>query len=354
MALKSVGLCPIVVTTLIRTKGPWSTRLGCGMWSDSTYFVILRCLGRSRLRVFMAALSYLAFAVIVVRKNDLVVMYNFFPEYILAAAYLRLISRPAFLDLEDGPRADQQGLRGIVNRICYPVIATLCAHKTLTVSCGLAKAMGLTEFLPVYGVSSRFKRAHSDRERFMNSEINVLYGGAIMQETGMYLFIDAVKILALDVRRPQIHFHVTGLYPTASFAQLANELKDCGAVRMSLYPDLLTDDYQALLGRMDVGLCLKLPSSEMGRTTFPSKVIEIASSGMLLCSTAVSDIPMIFDRSSAIILEEESANALARELVNVTQDRSRYKRIAKIGQLQISENFSKENVGREIVAFLNG
>ena len=71
---------------------------------------------------------------------------------------------------------------------------------------------------------------------------------------------------------------------------------------VSVYGKLTMSDYRAFMDTMDIGLCLKLSSTGIGETTFPSKVVEIAASGLLLCATSISDVPLIFDDASAIIL----------------------------------------------------
>jgi len=69
-------------------------------------------------RVF-AAWNYLRFALRKIRRGDVVVLYNYFPEYIPVAAWLRwrLGRDRVILDIEDGPRDDERNVRGFVNRL---------------------------------------------------------------------------------------------------------------------------------------------------------------------------------------------------------------------------------------------
>jgi hypothetical protein len=74
-------------------------------------------------RVF-AAFAYLSFVMRHATREDRVVLYNYFPEYVLAVAFLRArFGRGSVvMDLEDGPRADERTARGYVNRLSLRVL----------------------------------------------------------------------------------------------------------------------------------------------------------------------------------------------------------------------------------------
>jgi glycosyltransferase involved in cell wall biosynthesis len=113
-------------------------------------------------------------------------------------------------------------------------------------------------------------------------------------------------------------------------------------------------DYIEILRQSHVGLCLKLPGSGMGATTFPSKVVEFASYGLLVISTRVSDVPDLFPPGSAVLLADPSAEALVAALVAADADPQTAREIAERGNAVVRERLSVKKVGTELLAFLGG
>jgi glycosyltransferase involved in cell wall biosynthesis len=112
-------------------------------------------------------------------------------------------------------------------------------------------------------------------------------------------------------------------------------------------------EYENLLASADVGLSLRLPGHGLGETTFPSKVIEYASNGLLVVTTKVSDVAAIFVGGTAAILESADANALAKLIVRIVTDWNDYGLIAQAGNDLVRESFASEVVGRKIIDFLS-
>jgi glycosyltransferase involved in cell wall biosynthesis len=113
-------------------------------------------------------------------------------------------------------------------------------------------------------------------------------------------------------------------------------------------------DYIEILRQSHVGLCLKIPCSGMGSTTFPSKVVELASYGLLVISTRVSDVPDLFPPGSAVLLSDPSAEALVAALVAADADPKTASEIAERGNAVVRERLSAKKVGTELLAFLGG
>jgi glycosyltransferase involved in cell wall biosynthesis len=90
----------------------------------------------------------------------------------------------------------------------------------------------------------------------------------------------------------------------------------------------------------------------MGATTFPSKVVEMAAYGLLVVSTRVSDVPLLFDDSSAELLSEASPAALASVFARVIEDPGGARHRADRGLAMIRERFSSAAVGRQMAQFL--
>jgi glycosyltransferase involved in cell wall biosynthesis len=353
-ALKEVGIIPIIVSGLIPcsvfTIRDWTifTRV------QNVCYIKIFTTGIGWVRRLVATLSFLMISILYVRRQDDVIFYNFFPEYIISALYFRLIGRPAILDIEDAPRKDQRSIKSLLFAICYPLLKALCSNTYLTVSRSLGKQLMLGRFLPVYGVASYFDNADDPPERFQGEYVKVLFGGAIMRETGLDLFTGAVRYLAATEPDLPIRFFITGIFPKTEMLAFAASIEASSRFRVSVYSDLSAADYRKLARNMDIGLCLKLPSNSIGQTTFPSKVIEYAAFGMLVCSTSVSDIPYIFDDDTGIVLSSEQPEELAAALSDSVIKRDRAAARARNGRARLLRRFSKTNVGREIAEFIHG
>ena len=350
-ALKSAGELPVVVSALI----PWRRRDGTCVQhirADGFAYAKLFTSGRGLLRRLLSAASYLWYAIRHVRRNDAVLLYNFFPDYIPAAAYLKLIGRPAVLDIEDAPHSEQSGPWKFVNPLFFRIMLRLCEKRYVTVSRAIGEQFQLQRFMPVYGVADSFQGAGNNAPRFASPRIRILLGGAILPETGSGLFLDAVRMLATSHPDLPIDFLVTGQFARADMAALAEEVEAHSGIRVIASANLSRAEYSAIVHGADAGLCLKLASTGMGQTTFPSKVIEYAALGLLVISTRVSDVPHIFDQSNAALLDSESPEALVATLVTLVGDRVTAATRARAGQALVLQNFSRQALGRELAAFI--
>ncbi len=88
-------------------------------------------------------------------------------------------------------------------------------------------------------------------------------------------------------------------------------------------------------------------------TTFPSKVVEITSHGLLLITTRTSDVPMLFDSTQAIFLEAATGAALAAAIEAALADPAGMARIAEQGHRRAAELFDARAVGHRLLAFLD-
>lgn len=347
-ALRSEGARAVIVSSSLnrREGGRWNEALR----TQRMPYVRVGAAGRASQRRLIAALSYFFFAIGVVRKQDRVLLYNFFPEYFLLALYLKLVGRPAMLDIEDGPAASEKGARGVMTRVSYALVRPLTAKRCVVASMSLASKLKLEEVLPIYGVAREAPREATPR--FQNARLGALYGGAIMPETGSELFINALRRLAAKAPASRIDFHITGHFNAEIFTRLKNEIEASSSMRLFIHGAVSADEYRELTQTTDVGLCLKLPSHEMGQTTFPSKVVEIASLGLLLCTTTVSDVPELFDRTTAAVLASEDPEELADLLADIEQNRERWAEVANRGQEKAQKLFAPSAVASRLEQFL--
>ena len=95
-----------------------------------------------------------------------------------------------------------------------------------------------------------------------------------------------------------------------------------------------------------------MASSEMGKTTFPSKIIEYASHGLLIVSTKVSDVPDLLDDNSAILLSEETPVCLVDAIRYIIDNVPDVLQVAKQGQQRIQTTCNYGIVGKGLAEFL--
>lgn len=298
-----------------------------------------------------AAFCYLRFAWQQVERDDIVILYNYFPEYIPVAAWLRWrIGRErVMLDIEDGPRSDEKDLRGFVTRFSLRVLKHLCSKRAIVVSRELAQSLAIADACVVNGVCAE----PSARPRPFGTPVTFLFGGTIEPATGLDLFVAAVRRFADEHRElaSRVRFVVTGFGGVEKVDALARDVAAAG-VSVALHQDLGPSEYRQLLAQADVGLSLRIPGTALATTTFPSKVVEFASHGLLVLSTDVSDIRLLFDERNAALLPEATPHALAGRIASILLSPDSHRRMAALGQRTIASSCGTREVGDRLLAFL--
>lgn len=352
-ALRTAGAQAYVVTTTGIDPGVAPRRpLAVSRKNHAVFVQVFGARSSAVLRRVSALLFLGLFVLRLVRRGDAVILYNAYPDYLLAALLCRLKGAVCVLDIEDWiPPQLTSALERVV-RVSQPMLLRLCQPRQITVSQQLGKALELERFLPVYGVAS-FHAGDRRTPPFSGPVTRVLYGGSILHETGFDLFEAALADLVADPPEAPIDIVVSGTFDTSRMTALADRAGTGRNLSMTVAQDLSAEAYRALCDTMDVGLCLKLSNSVMGQTTFPSKVLEIAAKGMLLVSTPVSDVPLIFDDDSAVILATDDHRALADALRSAAANPGRAADRARRGEARVHALFDAQTVGRAILAFLD-
>ena len=313
-------------------------------------FVETATLGRGPLRRANAVFGQAITGLRLLRRGDRVILYNYFPEYLLLALLLKLRGTPATLDIEDGPAETSWPMNRLLNRLLYRLTLPLVAPGKLIVAHSLAERLGIDPHLAVYGVQPVNPTARP--ARFSGKRVRINFGGTLTPATGLDLFRATLQWLADHAPATPLHFLVTGRMPEGDLDSLRPILDATSGLRLDILHDLDLPRYKALLASCDVGLSLRMPSSEMAQTTFPSKVIEIAGDGLLLLTTCVSDVTKVFDDTEAVLLHDTSPDGLGRALIAITEDRAAAIERAGRGMARVAGSFSPEAVGSSIVAFL--
>jgi len=297
--------------------------------------------------------SLISLCIMVLRftdRNSVLVFYNRQIHYLFALIVSRLFGRSCVLDIEDGYRSDDKSIRNIPNSVLVKVFNVCCNGGAMLASSSLKGQTSATHTYVCYGVAETFRQ----KKDWSHAPLLVLLGGSLLKDTGAALFLEALKLL--QVKSPSVlkklQFVATG------FGDLADQLQSAAVGDMkeflSFQGNVTANEYQTIMRESHIGLCLKLPDSSMGATTFPSKVVELASNGLLVVSTKVSDVPLVFDDKTAFLLGEATPQALADTLLNIANHPEIACETALNGQHKIASLLSEEKVGSELLRFWQG
>lgn len=273
--------------------------------------------------------------------------YNRLVHYWLAMELSRGLGFRAFLDLEDGS-IDGEGsrLRQWLTRFMTYRFDALCKNGATLAASALGRQYHGNRTVCCYGVADvkAVQRSFSDV-----GELRVHLGGTLQNTTGAQLLIDAIRHMRAMPDAPKIRFVITGTGESAkALAALAAE---DGLPAVEFLGKVSRDTYRQVIENAHVGLALKLRAGDLADTTFPSKVIEIASTGMLLVTTKISDVPQLFGEAGALYVEEETPSGLAALFERMDAERPMLGGIAAQGQIRIREYCSSVRVGASLKQF---
>lgn len=308
------------------------------------------------IRKIISLFFFAWFCILKIRPIDRVIFYNHSIEYILALLILNFKGNKPFLDIEDSPRSDE-GV-GHFRSLLFDLYRYLTRDKKLIVSNELAQKLALSNYCVVHGVSSarsiipNFQKWTTAPISLDNDLLRVHYGGTLTVDTGVDLFCDAViKLKNKHNNIAKLTFIITGF---GSIDKIEALIAQCwnSNIKILYYPDISQGEYFSLLLSCHASLCLKLPESEMAMTTFPSKVVEITSSGLLLISTKASDVPTIFDQDSAVLLQDTTPDALVTAILIIMSNMPAMHQVAIRGHDIAMKLFDPKTVGSRVDDFL--
>jgi glycosyltransferase involved in cell wall biosynthesis len=307
--------------------------------------------GNRVVRRILMPFVFLWFCSFWARKGDKFLFYNFFSDYLLGLLALKLRGIDTYLDVEDVPRPDVGALTVTLQRMVFKVTRRLCHDRVVAASTVIAKLLGAEVFVAVQGCV--VPSGNPPPIRIDSDKIRFHYGGTIIPDTGSELFIRAVTLLQNLSVMERCEFVVTGFFDE-TFLRAASALGEMNKISIRLRKGISHEEYRCELDRSFASLALRLPDSSISDTTFPSKVIEIASRGRLVVTTSVSDVPLFFNSGNACLIEPASPEALARALINVANNPELYAAKAARGYQATIDRFGSKGVGRNVGEFLTG
>lgn len=339
---------PFLVTTpIIGAQGISTTFAKEEFIEEGINVVQLLSVGSPLLNRVIASFNYLTYLVKHYNKNNIVLFYNFYPEYIPAAFFLSLRGNQAFIDIEDLPLKNWKP-REIVSQISYRIMRILCRKSVVAASTKILELAKAEDGHVVHGSlnqdENRYTAIHFD------NTIRILYGGSITKGTGSELFAKSIDELRKSYKEssPNIEFIVTGFGETDSLTYLSDKKHE--KINVEIKTNLSPDEYRQTMKNCHVSLCLKLPNSVYGDTTFPSKVVEICANSLVLISTKVSDVESVY-KGAAILLDEATPECLCEEIKKLAENPSMISDVAQKGHQRTVDTYSPEIVGEKLVTF---
>ncbi len=360
-ALRSVGRRAIVVSLpFIGTDGKRAV-YGNVLTSDGGIpIVFVSTLRSTILRKMVGPFLLASFLLRRAATGDTVIFYNHAIEYIPSLLILRLRGMNLVQDIEDAPIDDEQGVRGVLNRLSFAFTFRLTKPQKMVVADHVAKELGLEDYVVIRGVASQETEvAHVSNlrkwdELHAGGDLVLHFGGTLITETGVDLFCEAIDLLALrgDRLTRRVRFKVTGVGDMDKIRSLQERIETSANVDVDLLPELSKADYLALIDACHGSLSLKRPGSSVSITTFPSKVIEITAACMALVSTRLGDVPLIFGENAAFFMKEYAPENLVDIFLEMAAKPQRVERVAEAGRDVCIKSFAPQTVGYEMTRLL--
>lgn len=278
-----------------------------------------------------------------------VIFYNRMPAYLpLLLATSRLGYR-SILDLEDGEVIDGRSEKARLARIVASQFDRHCRDGAM-LACSALESMTIVR--PVhcyYGTAV----GDVDVQRWQTDRITCLMSGTLAPDTGAPLLIEAIRLLRS--RQPKwaakLCFEVTGKGQSlAEFEQLAVEP---GLPQVRVHGRTSNARYLEILRDCEIGLALKPVGGALADTTFPSKVIEFAGSGLLVLTTDISDVRRMLG-DGARYLEHNDPELLIERLATIVTDRAAAARCARRGRQAAEQKCAPSRAGEELRQFIFG
>jgi glycosyltransferase involved in cell wall biosynthesis len=254
------------------------------------------------------ALAYCIF-ILRIRCFTHLIYYNRTLTFIPSLLLSRVMGYVNILDLEDG---ETSGVWGVLKSFQLKLVSQLFDKTCIKALLACRALKAFTSIRPVlcyYGTAS----SSPATPRFQSKKLTVLMSGTLSHDTGAELLIDAILMLR-QTNEPwvrDIRFEITGKGESLGrFHLLASELSIPNLV---VHGRLSGPEYSNILSGADIGLSLKLIGGLYANTTFPSKVIEYAASGVLVLTTEISDVRKVLGEG-AIYLKRDDPSELIKLL----------------------------------------
>lgn len=120
------------------------------------------------------------------------------------------------------------------------------------------------------------------------NRLNILFGGYLNKENGLYIFLDTLKLLNLDINKyKNFHFYICGKCEDETL--LKNTIESFENLDIKYFSFINEIEYVKLLDEMDLCLVLQNPNGRNANNKTPSKGYEYMAHGKTIIVTPIGD-----------------------------------------------------------------
>ena len=281
------------------------------------------------------------------RKFNTVLFYNRQPFYFLAILFAKFTGKEIVFDVEDKYyRAEPGGLLYHFIRSINEMYCNLIESGNKTIVANLAIGESLNhQWLVCYGIADVVRQP---KKLLPDTKINILFCGTLTHEMGCAELLEAiVELDKIPSIANRICLRITGFGDYSdNFSNLSKKnswVEFLGNVSREKYEEVIADSH--------VGVVLRKPTSALGQTTFPSKVVEFVKNGMVVVSHEMIDIKILLDDYAFWINEKSSLVSIIRKIT--LMNNSELFNMSIKSQSRLLTKLDSEKVGFELKEFLN-
>lgn len=350
-ALRLAGVRPIVLSLgRGRTDGSlrYFPRVVCRVCGIPVIYAPF-----SHLRFASEVISFFAFVGATLRfwrkPQRAVIYYNRLLAYLPTLYSTTLFGYRNILDLEDGEVSGKSAgrLKSKIQKFVCWNFDRLCNAGALLACKALSRMTKIRPIHCYYGTSSgAFPVPKCDA-----SELRVLMSGTIAPDTGADLLIEAIRALRQMDAGWARHLRIDISGQGSSIETMRTISLEPGFPQVQVHGRLSDSQYRELLNSCDVGVALKPIGGPLADTTFPSKVIEFASSGLLVLSTDISDVRLLMG-SGAVYLTRNDPEELIVLLQQICTNRALAAACAKEGHRAVASTCAAASAGDGLIRFI--
>ena len=283
------------------------------------------------------------------RGKTVAIFYNRTTAYISSLLTCIVLGYSRVLDLEDGdlPAKGWSWYQVFLKskRLLYD---KLCNGGTILACSGLSNINAKRPGLCYYGAVSNFRTDISWKSK---NKYKFLLGGTVSYDTGAKTLIDAINILRnnSELWVDKLEFIITGKGDCVQYFEELAKIERSPFIKVK---GRLTDsEYIDVIQECDVGLALKQNTGMLANTTFPSKVIELASSGLLVLTTNISDVKFVLS-DGAIYLDNDRVDSLLDSLQWIVENPDSAESLARIGVLAVEKQCAINIAGDNLTKYI--
>ena len=197
-----------------------------------------------------------------------------------------------------------------------------------------------------YPISVNFDNFSFSPQPF-HDPVRFFYGGTFGEKDGVENLIAGFE--GLCSRHDNVNLVLTGKGDSRRMDAILNIIAASAHRERILYKGYLPDeDFYRELNASDV-LCMTRTSSAFADTGFPFKLGEYLATGRPVIASDVSDVSRyLTDGENALLIEPDSAPAIARAMEQLLTDRGKAQDIGIAGRAVAKENFDSKVLGERL------